>query len=273
MAPERFVGRGIDGRADVYSRLRTVRVPTVRRRSRARPPRAYVCPALRRSSGGQRPGRRHTPLDAVIGRGMAKDPNDRFDRRHAGRGGPRSPADRGTGSADDGAAGPRHGPRHRTPRGGPRRLRQPGHVQRPSEAQPPADRYDAPGVTDGATQTVYAGGAHDSGGPRPPENTPSERRRDRRRLGLVILAVVVRAARRSTRHRWLQQAGHPRPYIHAGPGQPGIHQHGRAGQPGRRRACRPGHGRGFGKGRAGPQLRPGGAERRSSPTSPARART
>ena len=148
MAPERFTGRAVDGRADVYS-LACVLHECL---TGAPPFSGRDLPALMYAQLNSDPPAASSlvegippALDAVIARGMAKDPEDRFP----------------TAGALAAAA----------------RQALLAELPVPQVTDPPPRPWtETPGATsvqgvpDSQTQTMPAVGGHDQGGPRPPEN-------------------------------------------------------------------------------------------------------
>ena len=159
MAPERFTGHDIDGRADIYS-LACVLHECL---TGAPPFSDRDLPALMYAQLYSDPPKASSlvegippALDAVIARGMAKDPKDRFP------------------TAGALAAAAREALLAEPPI--PEMTELPpqpqGVAERPGpEPEPAADR-SAASVPYSPTQTVIAGSVRDRGGTRPPENMP-----------------------------------------------------------------------------------------------------
>jgi serine/threonine-protein kinase len=182
MAPERFTGHDIDGRADVYS-LACVLYECL---TGAPPFSGREVPALMYAQVNSDPPEASSligippALDAVIARGMAKDPDDRFP----------------TAGALAAAA------------------REALLTEAPTPEPEPAGDRSAQDVSYSPTQAVTAGGVRDRAGPRPPENVPQATSTDPvgsrlppdvaageppsrptwRRLGVPILAAAAMVA-------------------------------------------------------------------------------
>lgn len=209
MAPERFLGHDIDGRADVYSLACLLHECL----TGAPPFGGRDLPALMYAQLHSDPPEASSlaegippALDAVIARGMAKDPKDRF-------------ATAGALAAAARAAAPPEAPapqlvdlQPHTSTGTPDPTRQAATTAaRPSGAEPPRPEPDtvATGVPYRLTQPATAGRVDDRGDTQPPENKPQgpdgsgpppggapdgpSRKRAWRRLGVPILAAVALA--------------------------------------------------------------------------------
>jgi len=219
MAPERFIGRDVDGRADVYSlacllhQCLTGAPPFGGRELPALMYAQLYYPPPEASSlvEGVPPA-----LDAVIARGMAKDPNDRFQTAGA-----LAAAAREALLAE--APTPQMMELHHTGTETPGPTWQqaaaaaaarPGVAQPPGPDPEPAGDPVTPGVPYSATQTVAAYRVDDPGDTRPPKNMPQgtgldpdgsrlppgvgtggpARRPGWRRLGVPILVAAAAVA-------------------------------------------------------------------------------
>jgi len=188
MAPERFVGHDVDGRADVYS-LACVLHECL---TGAPPFRDKDLPALMYAQLYSGPPAASSlvedvppALDAVIARGMAKDPNDRFPTAGALAAAAREALL--TGASAPLPPLPPPPPMTQLPVPAPTWGEMPtpswqhasavdawqAPAAKPSALEPePVGNYYANGVPDSPTQTVAAATVRDWGAPRPPENMP-----------------------------------------------------------------------------------------------------
>jgi YVTN family beta-propeller protein len=219
MAPERFIGRDVDGRADVYSLACLLHQCL----TGAPPFGGRELPALMYAQLHYPPPEASSlvegvppALDAVIARGMAKDPNDRFPTAGALAAAARE-------AVLAGAPTPQMTELHHTGTELPGPTWQQAAAAtaaRPGMAQPPgADpepaRYRAmQDASNAPTQTVAAYSVDDSGDTRPPKNIPGGAGLDpdgsrlppgvatgepprgpvRRRRGVLILAAAAALA-------------------------------------------------------------------------------
>ena len=219
MAPERFIGHDVDGRADVYS-LACVLHECL---TGAPPFSGKELPALMYAQLNSSPPQASSlvegvppALDAVIARGMAKDPKDRFPTAGA-----LAAAAREALLAE--APTPQMTELHHTWTEIPRPTWQQAvtaDAARPGVAEPPGPDPEPAGdratqdVPYSPTQTVTAGGVADRSDARPPENMPPgtsldpdgsrlppgvatggpARRPAWRRLGVPILAAAAAVA-------------------------------------------------------------------------------
>ncbi|HYB15209.1 MAG TPA: protein kinase, partial [Streptosporangiaceae bacterium] len=177
MAPERFIGQDVDGRADVYSLACLLHECL----TGAPPFGGRELPALMYAQLHYPPPEASSlvegvppALDAVIARGMAKDRNDRFPTAGALAAAAREAMLAGTPT-------PQMMELHHTGTELPGPTWQEAATAaavRPGVAQPPGPDPEPAGyramqaVPDAPTQTVAAYRVDDSGGTRPPENMP-----------------------------------------------------------------------------------------------------
>src|SRR6185437_9045539 len=213
MAPERFAGEDVDGRADVYS-LACVLYECLT----GEPPfKGKDLPALLYAQVFSDPPQASSlvedvprALDAVIARGMAKDPKDRFATAGALAAAAREalPGEAPPPVAEPPAQTWTESPAPTWPPA-PAATAWPGAANPPSPApEPSGDRF-ARSVPDGLMETVTVDSVNAGDGPwlpvAPPRGTAPdplpggtggepERGPARRRLGLLILAAAVAAA-------------------------------------------------------------------------------
>jgi YVTN family beta-propeller protein len=209
MAPERFFGHDIDGRADIYSLACLLHECL----TGAPPFGDRDLPALMYAQLYSDPPEASSlvegippALDAVIARGMAKDPKDRFATAGALAAAAR------TASLDEAPAPQMTDPQPHTPAGTPDPTHQVATTAaRPGVAEPPGPEPDtlATGVPYRLMQTATVGRVDDRGDTQPRENRPQgpdgsgppsggapngpSRRVAWRRLGVPILAAVALA--------------------------------------------------------------------------------
>ena len=165
MAPERFAGHVVDGRADVYSLacvLHECLTATTPFRGKDVPSLIYAHlysnpPQASSIVKGVPPA-----LDAVIARGMAKDPADRF-------------ATAGALVAAASEALLSEVPAPAPPAATTFSARQ-GMVRSPGHQPEPADHRSIEGIRDSPRESLATDKVDDSGGTPPPENLPQGRR-------------------------------------------------------------------------------------------------
>ena len=165
MAPERFAGHVVDGRADVYSLacvLHECLTATTPFRGKDVPSLIYAHlysnpPEASSIVEGVPPA-----LDAVIARGMAKEPADRFPTAGAL-----------VAAASEALLSEVPAP---APPAAPTVSARPGMVKSPGHRPEPADHRSIAGIRDSPRESLARDKVDDSGGTPPPENVPQGRR-------------------------------------------------------------------------------------------------
>jgi serine/threonine-protein kinase len=177
MAPERFIGRDIDGRADIYSLACLLHECL----TGAPPFGDKDLPALMYAQLNSDPPAASSlvdgippALDAVIARGMAKDPKDRFATAGALAAAAREALLAEPPIPQMTELPPHTGTEIPDPAGqaATTAVESQGVAERPGPEPEPAGDRSAQGVPSSPTQTVIAGSVRDWGGTRPPENVP-----------------------------------------------------------------------------------------------------
>jgi YVTN family beta-propeller protein len=175
MAPERFTGRAVDGRADVYS-LACVLHECL---TGAPPFSGRDLPALMYAQLNSDPPEASSlvegippALDAVIARGMAKDPEDRFRTAGALAAAARQALLAEPPVPQETEPSPRPWTEAPDPawQAAATAVDSQGVTERPGPEPEQAGYASVQGVPDSQTQTMPVVGGHDRGGTRPPEN-------------------------------------------------------------------------------------------------------